>query len=243
MRIYFRPFPGLTLFTIVSLILLIGLGTWQYQRLQWKTAFLAEVEEAVSAPPLTSFSDIEKALEAGTPVDFRRIGLEATVIPDQTPFLVYSREKSTLSWRPFIAVEQDGRAAFITQNAIPDNERQTVPNTTSEPVELAGYVRLARDVGRGVAKSTPSANRWFAFNPLPKEADWSASVPGGADMRYYIDVEPGVIKAEDLPLKRPNIRNNHFDYMLTWYGLAIALFVIYLILHAQRGRLSWKEKV
>ena len=60
-------------------------------------------------------------------------------------------------------------------------------------------------------------------------------------MRYYIDVVPGVTQAAELPLKRPNIRNNHLDYMLTWYGLALALLVIYLILHAQRGRLGLRS--
>lgn len=238
MRLYFRPFPGLTAFTIVSLIILIGLGTWQYQRLQWKTQLLAEVEQAVSAPALTSLSAVERALEAGKPVDFRRIELDARVIPDQVPYLVYSREKMTLSWRPYVAVEADGRAVFAARTSIPDTQRGNVKPTMTEEVSLAGYVRLWRPKDRGVADSTPSANRWFGFNPLPDSDDWGASVPGGADTRYYIDVEAGAISADSLPTKRPNIRNNHFDYMLTWYGLAVALFVIYLILHVQRGRLS-----
>ena len=241
MRLHFRPFPGLTIFTVISLIILIILGTWQYQRLQWKTAYLAEVEQAVTAAPFTSLAAVETALQSGTPVDFSRIEFDGEIIGGQTPYLVYSRRKTELSWRPFVAVEATGRAVFAGLNPIPDSARDTVMTTQSEAVRLAGYVRMWQPMDRGVPDSTPDKNRWFSFNPLPETANWAESVPGGADMRYYIDTVPGVLDADTLPLKRPNIRNNHFDYMLTWYGLAIVLFIIYLILHIQRGRLGFRS--
>jgi len=34
----------------------------------------------------------------------------------------------------------------------------------------------------------------------------------------------------------------HFGYALTWWGLAAALFVIYWVFHASRGRLSLRGK-
>ncbi|WP_371397684.1 SURF1 family protein [Fretibacter rubidus] len=241
MRLHFRPFPGLTIFTVISLIILIALGTWQYQRLQWKTAYLAEVEQAVTAPPLTSLASVEAALQSGTPVDFSRIEFDGDIIGGQTPFLVYSRRKTELSWRPFVPVESTGRAVFAALTPVADRARGGIMTTTAEPVTLAGYVRMWQPKDRGVPNSTPDMNRWFSFNPMPDSANWADSVPGGADMRYYIDTVPGVLDADTLPLKRPNIRNNHFDYMLTWYGLAVVLFVIYLILHIQRGRLGFRS--
>jgi len=241
MRVHFRPYVGLTIFTIISTIILVGLGTWQYQRLQWKTAFLNEVEQAVTAPPLRSLADVEDALDNGTPVDFSRIEFDATIIAGQTPFLVYTRNKRELSWRRFAPVESAGRRVFVGLDTIPDSARGDVPQTDAAPISVAGYVRIWRAPTRGSTDSTPSANRWFAFNPLPETDGWDRAVPGGADMRYYIDAVVGETSAEALPLKRPNIRNNHFDYMLTWYGLAIALLVIYVILHIQGGRLGRRE--
>lgn len=241
MRISFKPFPGLTLFTVISLAILIGLGTWQYHRLQWKTALLAEVELAATAPPLASLAEIETALEHGEPVDFRRVGFKAEGIAGVTPFVVYSREKEQLSWRRYLPIQQDGRAAFVAAGLIADAERSSLASTTAGPLVVAGYVRLWRKPGRLTPKSTPAANRWFAFNPLPETQSWAEAVPGGADMRFYIDSVPGALEAANLKPRRPEIRNNHFDYMLTWYGLALALFVIYLILHAQRGRLGFKD--
>ena len=40
--------PGLT--TLVMLAILIALGTWQVERLQWKTALLAQMDAAEAAP-------------------------------------------------------------------------------------------------------------------------------------------------------------------------------------------------
>ena len=78
MKLKFRPMPWLTAITAVMLAILISLGVWQYKRLQWKTNLLAEVEASVTAPPLTSLDDLERAIAAGEPVDFRRIALTAS---------------------------------------------------------------------------------------------------------------------------------------------------------------------
>jgi len=249
MRLHFRPFPGLTLFTVVSLIILIALGTWQYQRLQWKTALLAEVEQAVTAPPLRSLADVDLSLENGDPIDFRRISFAADILQGQTPYLVYSRQKRELMWRQYLAVngQRSNKAVYAALNLVADTDRNNYKrNTQAQALEIAGYVRLWRAPERGTAKSTPELNRWFGFDPLRESAPWSRGQNdifsiNPIDTRYYIDVAEGDPSANNLPIKRPEIRNNHFDYMLTWYGLAVALFIIYLILHVQRGRLGFKE--
>ena len=80
MSVTFRPMPWLTVITAVMLAALISLGVWQYQRLQWKTDLLAEVEASVTAQPLTSLGDLERAIQAGEPVDFRRIMFTASPV-------------------------------------------------------------------------------------------------------------------------------------------------------------------
>jgi len=42
--------------------------------------------------------------------------------------------------------------------------------------------------------------------------------------------------AQGLPPKRPEIANNHFDYMLTWFSLAIILLIFYVLIHIRDGR-------
>lgn len=236
----FRPFIGLTIFTVISLAILITLGTWQYHRLQWKTALLAEVEVAANAPAFGAISDIGKALEAGEPIDFRRISIITNISSQQTPYFVYFRGRDQLAWRPFVEAQQFGRGAYVALGPVLDDVKTAYEVEAKTDAILTGYVRLARPVGKLAPDSTPSENRWFGFNPMPETAPWQASDERvKMDLRFYLDVVPGALMADDLPVKRPDIRNNHFDYMLTWYGLALALFVIYVILHLQNGRLSF----
>ena len=240
MKFYFKPMPWLTVIVAICLAILISLGTWQYQRLQWKTAVLAEVEAAVTAPPLGSFAEVQSALDAGEPVDFRRFGTTAQTIETQMPFLVFTGANRDISWRIFTPVQDGTGAAFAGLGLIADSDRDNVSGyAAGEDVTLTGYVRLARKRERGMTKSTPEKNRWFGFNHLPETHNWADMAGVQADMRFYIDTVPGATDAALLTARRPEIRNNHFDYMLTWYSFALILLIIYFILHRRAGRLKF----
>lgn len=240
MRLHFKPMPWLTVIVAICLAILISLGTWQYQRLQWKTALLAEVEAAVTAPPLRSFAEVQAALDAGQPVDFRRFGTSAQIVEIQTPFLVFTGANRDISWRIFIPVQDSSGTAFAGLGLIADRERDSVSGySAGEEVALAGYVRVARKRERGMTKSTPEKNRWFGFNHMPETHGWADIAGVQADMRFYIDTVPGAKDAALLTARRPEIRNNHFDYMLTWYSFALILLIIYFILHRRAGRLKF----
>ena len=43
MAFRFRPLPGFTIGALIMVAILVGLGVWQLQRLQWKEALIATV--------------------------------------------------------------------------------------------------------------------------------------------------------------------------------------------------------
>ena len=240
MKLYFKPMPWLTVIVTICLAILISLGTWQYQRLQWKTALLAEIEAAAEAPPFTSLREAQAALDAGEPVDFRRYGSSSLALELSEPFLVFTAANKDISWRIFTAVENANVTAFAGLGIVSDKMRSEFTGfTDNQKVPLIGYVRLAREKTRGAVKSSPEKNRWFGFNPLPATHDWAEISGIKADLRFYIDTVPGATDADLLPPKRPDIRNNHLDYMLTWYSFALILLIIYFILHRRAGRLKF----
>ena len=238
MRLSFRPMPVLSMITLVMLSILIWLGTWQYQRLQWKTDLLADVETAVSAPPYLSLIEVFNDLNSDRPVDFRRIQLHAEHVAFEIPKRVFTAENRDVSWRLFSPVTADGVIVFGGFEIIADGSE--VQGKEPVKINIAGYVRRVRYDEKQHTQSSPDKNRWFGFNPMPDTHNWAHAVNGSTEMRIYLDVVEGVDDAADLPIKRPDIRNNHFDYMLTWYGLAIVLLIIYGVLHYKEGRLSWR---
>ena len=245
MKLYFKPMPWLTVMVAICLAILISLGTWQYQRLQWKTALLAEVEAAVTAPPLTSWRELSLvALKNQAPVDFRRIELNGT-ISSADPYLVFSSRSDGIYWRAFAPVSQGKQSVFAAFGYVNDQDKgeNDVSALPIGETRFAGYVRKAYPMGKLEAlvknKASLEQNRYFKFN---QTGDWFSD--GFAASYYnamplYIDVIEGVTDASQLPIKRPDIRNNHLDYMLTWYSFAVILLIIYFLLHRRAGRLKF----
>lgn len=241
MRPFFRPFPGLTIFTIISLIILICLGKWQGNRLVWKTNLLVEIEEAATAPPLTSLADVETRLAEGRPVDFRRFGAEVNIGGNRPEFHRYTSEGRQIGWRRYVPVTQGNISVFAALDIIADTDKTATKTLPLQKKWVSGYVRLWRPRARGQVKSTPSENRWFGFDPQQDTAPWVDALPVGGTTVFYIDAVSGVTDSATLPVRRPDIRNNHFDYMLTWYGLAVCLLIVYILLHRQHGRLGLRR--
>ena len=240
MALRFKPMPGLTLITAICVIILMSLGTWQYQRLQWKTALLAEVEAAINAPPLRSLRELESEIDAGNPVDFRRIELTATMTGSDLPYLVYQPRQDGIYWRAYAPLLESDINIYGAFGVVRDDKKEVydISYLPSGVVNLAGHIRKTYPMGRieswVKSSANPKSNRYFKFN---QTGDWD--IGGVIETDIYLDLSEDFDDASLLPIKRPEIRNNHFDYMLTWYSFAIILLIIYAIMHYRNGRLSW----
>ena len=232
-KFHFKPLPGLTVVILIMLTILIGLGTWQYQRLGWKTEILAEIDKAANSAPLSSLTQVAAALEAKEPLDFRRIEVEFEFQPGE-PYRVYTPREDDFGWRLYTPVKSEDQIVFAAMGVIDD---KSPVGQFQGKVTMSGYVRIARD-GKPNTKSTPDQNRWFGFNPMPDTHSWADRMQG-LDVRYYLDIVPDANNAADLPVKYPKLRNNHFSYMLTWYSLAFILLIYYVLMHRKVGRLGW----
>ena len=251
MNVKFRPMPWLTGIVTVMLVILISLGVWQYQRLQWKTELLAEVEASITAPPLASLENMERAIAAGEPVDFRRISINTFPVKGAPVYHVYKSKRGGVFWDIFTPIEDwdlstEGRNSIFVKARTVDaaekeDELNAYPHTLQDTSgEFYGYVRTDHPMGRieSWIKSKPSrtSNRWFKFN---QDGSWAQGMPQNLILSHYIEIEPGAIDAATLPVRRPTIRNNHRDYMLTWFSFAFLLLIFYGLIHRRAGRLSW----
>ena len=241
MSLQFKPMPWLSAITAICLAILISLGVWQYQRLHWKKALLAEVEAAVTAPPLSSLAELEASINAGNPVDFRRIGFSA-IVDGSASYLVYSSRSDGIYWRQFSPLKEGEHSFFGALGYIKDKDRSEVPGTPAQPAispaDFAGYIRKDHKMGAIEAlvknEANPESNRYFKFN---QTGDWAQ----GSAALYYIDIDTQIMDAGKLPIKRPEIANNHLDYMLTWFSFAGILLFIYGLIHVRSGRLKFHE--
>ena len=247
MRIKFQPMPWLTFFTLICLAILISLGTWQYQRLQWKTNLLVQIDIAANAAPISSFGQLRDLYEADEPLDFRRIGIRGEYIEPSVnqgePFHLMMSSGKSMFWRLFQPFQTGDGTVFIATSRFPNDQKLYPPKPETGVENVVGYARLVRKASSMQPRSNPDKNNWYVLNGAPELLDWSTSVAGATmPTGYYIDQVTDVGSAADLPVKKPEIRNHHLDYMLTWYSFALILLVIYFILHKRQGRLQFGTK-
>ena len=242
MSVKFRPMPWLTAIVAVMLMILISLGVWQYQRLQWKTDLLAEVEASVTAPPLTSLDDLERAIAAGEPVDFRRISFKADSIVGAPIYHVFKSQTGGIFWDIFVPLKSSENVIFARTGTGDDSSKKEFGDIASKTVvsPWVGYVREDHSMGlieaRVKSKPNRKTNRWFKFN---QDGSWDQGLSKDVRLSHYIEIEVDATSAEALPVRRPSIRNNHRDYMLTWFSFAGLLLIFYFLIHKRAGRLSW----
>ncbi len=244
MKIKFNPMPWLTVVTLICLGILLWLGTWQYQRLAWKTRILAEIEQAAHAEPLGSLSGINQLLAQGKPIDFRRVSLQANfAVPplnSGAPFHLMGSNGKAFTWRLYQPMSVDANSAYIAGREFTEVQKDNPPKTIVGEKQVIGYVRLVQKPNWTIPKSDVKTNRWFAFNASPEVLDWSDN--GTIAITYYIDHVEHIKSVDDLPVRIPDIPNNHLDYMLTWYSFALILLIIYFLVHKKQGRLRFEKK-
>jgi surfeit locus 1 family protein len=228
-----RRFPfGLTLAAAIGITILIGLGVWQLQRLKWKEDLLTRVAAARTAPALPLQAVMAQA-RSGRDVEWRRV--RVTCDAHGPTALLYALDKGQVVWRAVSLCAAPLDYLVVVDRGYLDSTRGLLdPPAASLPPPggVTGVLRKAEPED----SAQPSDVRRFTRRDtaLPK-ALFGAGYAGPI---YYLIADheepapPGVSPAP-LPVDIPN---RHFEYALTWFGLAGALAGVYLaVLWRRRG--------
>src|SRR5215831_5327727 len=111
----FRPQLWPTLFTVPVLLLCLGLGSWQIQRLFWKEELIAQRQAAVSAAPVAVPLRWAEAQE----MEFRRVTAEGVFLNDKEIFLGATSEAGGQGYQVLTPLrEPGGRIIFVNRGYI-----------------------------------------------------------------------------------------------------------------------------
>src|SRR5690606_15903161 len=83
----FRPTLWPTLFTVPAVLILLGLGTWQLQRLEWKEALIAERAARTTAPPVVLSSETALPADDLSELQYRRVVATGEFLHDKEMYL------------------------------------------------------------------------------------------------------------------------------------------------------------
>ena len=77
-----RPYKGLAIIAIGVFFVLVGLGTWQLNRLAWTEGLIAERQTKMSLPPLVISSPL-----TSKPQKFRRVEIRGRFLNKKNIFI------------------------------------------------------------------------------------------------------------------------------------------------------------
>ncbi len=227
----FRPMPILSFLMLPALALLVWLGSWQWARMGEKADAIAawENRQTETVLPLeTALCDVRAGFY-GREIELQETATGATLrfqgrSPAGAPgWLILSAARVPECFSPaageFVLV-QTGFESFRGETGTP-------------PATLV-IARLP-DAGAFAAENLPASNEYYRFNPEQMAA--ALDVASVTDAFWLVEA------SAEMPAELATVPpGQHLGYALTWWGLAIGLIAVYLVMHVQSGRLRFTRR-
>ena len=205
---------------------LISLGWWQVERLAWKKEILAGIDMRLAAPPVP-FSRF--ATEAAD--EYTRVLMNGTPTGDELHVLVSGTEAGT-GYRVISKFETDVGAILVDQGLLALDKKDAAPMTLS--MDIVGTLLWPDDQNSNTPAPDLGANIWFARN-IDTMSTTLETLPF---MVVATQTSPADPRITPLPVNTATIKNDHFEYAVTWFLLAFvwAIMSCYLILRTIRQK-------
>ena len=230
-----------TIAVVVGVAILCGLGVWQVERKAWKENLIATlnarlVKPPVDLPPRTAWKDLKAEGH-----EWRRVHLLAEFIPGQEA-LVYTAGSS---FRPDVkgpgywvfapARLAGGSIVIIDRGFVPLDQKDAASHAApARLTDIVGVMRWPEKSGSFTPGADVKGNVWYArdIKGIAAAKQWPVHAP------FYIEQESPVPPGG---LPKPgrlvvNLPDNHLQYAITWFGLALGLAGVYAVWLVRRRR-------
>jgi surfeit locus 1 family protein len=205
-----RPVLIATIAALPVLGLLLFLGTWQVQRLQWKNDLIARIaaSEAAPAAPL-----------AEPPEPFRKVAVTGRFDHGREALLGLEVRGPVLGARLLTPLLREGAAPVLVDRGWVPVDRAGAVARPEGRVTIEAWVHPGDRAGMFAATDDAAGRRFYTFDPPAIGA-----ALGLRDVAPYGLVVLGPAGGLPDPARTlPRPTNNHLGYAITWYGLALSL--------------------
>jgi surfeit locus 1 family protein len=214
------------MFGLAGTAILVWLGLWQMQRLDWKEAVLADMEAQMTGAPVAVPADPDPEADRYLPVQASgTIGAEEILVQA-------SLKAVGPGYRVIAPFDLGARRILIDRGFIRQTDRDrprpavqaTVTGNLHWPDEVDGFT------------PDPEGRLWFARD-VPAMAAELGTDPVLLVVRR---TDEAPLAVTPLPVDTAGIPNNHLQYAVTWFLLAIvwAGMTAFFAAQARRNRES-----
>ena len=224
-----------TVFALAGVAILTGLGVWQLDRKAWKENLIATLDARLARAPedLPPRASWPRLMPDGN--EFTRVTFPAEFLPGEEA-LVYTAGSP---FRPDVqgagywvfapARLAGGSIVMIDRGFVPVDRKDPASRAQGAPhgmVDVVGVMRWPETRGTFTPDDEPQNNVWYLRDPkaIAAAKKWDSAAP------FYIEQESpvpagGLPKPGKLSVQLPD---NHVQYALTWFALALGLAGVYV---------------
>lgn len=202
----------------------VALGVWQLQRMAWKQALIARVDDRVAAEPVVppgrgAWPTVGEASHGYLRV---RLDGEFLPVPETRTQAVTALGGGAWLLAPLRTV--DGGIVLVNRGFVPSGERAAPPPVGA--VSVVGLLRTSEPDGGFLRDNDPAGGRWYSRDVA---AIARAHGLAGSDVApFFVDAfsvtGPGIAADAAWPRAGMTVirfRDPHLSYALTWFGMAL----------------------
>ncbi|MBO9410063.1 MULTISPECIES: SURF1 family protein [unclassified Ruegeria] len=211
----------LLIFGLAGLGVLLSLGVWQVQRLAWKEAVLAEIDSRIAADPVGLPPSVSEDTDKYLPVT-----ISGDMEPGEIHVLVSVKQVGA-GYRIIQSFSTEDRTILVDRGFVPTTAKQA--ERLTGPMTVTGNLHWPDEIDSYTPEPDIDDNIWFARD-VPNLAAALGAEPILLIARSETD--PGITP---LPVDTAGIPNDHLQYAITWFGLA-------LVWAAMTGYFLWRNR-
>jgi surfeit locus 1 family protein len=238
-----RGLLALGVFALLGIAILCALGIWQLERKSWKEGLLAAIAERVGAPAGAFPPESGWATLTPDRDEYRHVRLAGRFLNDreahlQANLVSSGQDDGALGYDILTPLQlPDGTLVIVNRGFVPLVKKEASSRAAGQvegETSVEGLIRFPQPHSWFIPPDDPAKNVWFSRDPGPIAAAYGLRLVAPV----IVDADAGPDK-EALPRggqTRIALANDHLQYALTWFGLALVLAGVFLAYALSRRR-------
>jgi surfeit locus 1 family protein len=209
---------------LLCLALLVGLGVWQLDRLQWKLHLIAQVNARVAAPPMALPVPVAWPSIGQENDEYRHVTGIGRFLNSDESLVEAVTDKGGGFWVMTPFRTDQGFVVLVNRGFVPTDRRDAASRAAGNPdgeTTVTGLLRITEPGGGFLRSNDPAHGRWYS-----RDVAAIATAHGLSDVApYFLDAN-GMPNPGGFPIGGLTVidfANNHLVYALTWLLLALML--------------------
>ena len=235
-----RPLLWPTIIMLPIFLFSLSLGVWQMERRAWKRDILDRMATNQAAAPLT----LDELLK-GDPLRFEygRVRVSGSFLHDKEFYLAARSLKDKVGMQVVTPLRtDDGTIVLFDRGWLPSDKMDPAKRAEGQlpgKVDLVGIVRRSQIRRQFAPDNDPAQNFWFHVD-VPVMRQMAGGQPDPVLDSFFLEAD-ATANPGGVPIggqTRLDIPNDHLQYAITWFLIALAGAGVYLAYHWENGRLT-----